>query len=209
MDAVVMCGGQGTRLESSREKPLYPIDGVAMIDRVVAALAESDLGNVSAAVSPNAPETRTHLDADDRVRTIETAGDGYVADLQAVLDRPAIDPPILTAAADLPLLTASVVDHVLDRYAAVIEGGAGTAAPSAGTPSLTVSVPVALKRRLGASVDSRLEPEPHLAPTGINVVGSTDESMIHIAYDPRLSVNVNRLEDADAAASLLGGGATA
>jgi adenosylcobinamide-phosphate guanylyltransferase len=180
-----MCGGKGTRLESPREKPLFPIDGVAMVDRVLAGLETSAVETVFAAISPNAPKTATHLERTDAVRTIETPGEGYVADLGAALESPEIEPPVLTVAADLPLLEGPTVDRILALH--------GDSAAS-----LTVCVPAALKRRLGVDVDTRLEDAPHLAPTGVNVVGSSSstKSMTHVSYDPRLAVNVNRLEDA-------------
>ncbi|MDS0475863.1 NTP transferase domain-containing protein [Natrinema sp. 1APR25-10V2] len=186
-----MCGGKGTRLESPHEKPLHPIGGTPMVDRVLAALGESAVETTYAAVSSNAPETRTHLESAG-VTTVETAGEGYVTDLMNLLERPEISPPVLTVAADLPLLESPVVDRVL-------------AAHSDGTGSRTVCVPAALKRRLGVSVDSRLEPDDHLAPTGVNVVGTTDDStaMTDVYYDPRLAVNVNRLEDARVATEWL------
>ncbi|MDF9744207.1 NTP transferase domain-containing protein [Natrinema salsiterrestre] len=187
-----MCGGKGTRLESRHEKPLHPIEGTAMIDRVLAALRESEIETIYAAVSPNAPDTRAHLEAADGVTTIETAGDGYVADLMALLERPDPSPPLLTVAADLPLLEGPVLDGIL-------------AAHGDNTASRTVCVPVALKRRLGVSIDSRLEADDHLAPTGVNVVGSTDDTttMTDVYDDSRLAVNVNRLEDAAVAADRL------
>ncbi|ADB61706.1 GTP:adenosylcobinamide-phosphateguanylyl transferase-like protein [Haloterrigena turkmenica DSM 5511] len=199
-----MCGGKGTRLESPREKPLHPIDGVAMVDRVLDGLEESRVDAVYAAVSPNAPETRTHLEAIDGVTTIETAGDGYVADLMALLERSDIEPPILTVAADVPLLAGAAVDRVLAAHGDATDGD-GSAAPS-----LTVAVPVALKRRLGVSVDATLESDDHLAPTGVNVVGDSDESMsmTHVSYDPRLAINVNRREDARIAAARLSAAST-
>ncbi|NUB93109.1 NTP transferase domain-containing protein [Haloterrigena sp. SYSU A558-1] len=192
-----MCGGKGTRLESPREKPLHPIDGVAMVDRVLAGLEESRVDAVYAAVSPNAPETRTHLESTDGVTTIETDGDGYVADLVELLERPAIEPPILTVAADVPLLEGAVVDRIVEPYR-----------DRDTTASLTVAVPVALKRRLGVSVDATLEADDHLAPTGVNVVGDSDESMTRVHYDPRLAINVNRREDARTATAQLSAAAT-
>ncbi|QFU84076.1 NTP transferase domain-containing protein [Natronorubrum aibiense] len=187
-----MCGGQGSRLESPHEKPLYPIDGVAMVDRVLSALESSRVDTRYAAVSPNAPETQAHLERAEGVTTVETDGDGYVIDLMALLERPAIEPPILTVAADLPLLSGATVDRVL-----AVHGESDA--------SQTVCVPVALKRRLGVSIDSTLEPDDHLAPTGVNVVGDANEpeSMTHVSYDPRLAINVNRREDARVAADRL------
>jgi len=192
MDALVMCGGKGTRLESAHEKPLHPIAGTPMIDHVLSGLSASRLETIYAAVSPNAPETRAHLEATDGVTTIETAGEGYVADLMSLLERPDLSPPILTVAADLPLLEAPVIDRVL-------------AAHGDSDASRTVCVPVALKRRLGVSIDTRLDSNDHLAPTGVNVVGTASDStsMIDVHDDSRLAVNVNRLEDARIAADRL------
>ncbi|SDD34447.1 adenosylcobinamide-phosphate guanylyltransferase [Natrinema hispanicum] len=192
MDALVMCGGKGTRLESAHEKPLHPIAGTPMVDRVLSGLAASRLETIYAAVSPNAPETRAHLEAVGSVTTVETAGEGYVADLMSLLERPALSPPLLTVAADLPLLEAPVIDRVL-------------AAHGDSDASRTVCVPVALKRRLGVSIDTRLESADHLAPTGVNVVGTASDStsMIDVHYDARLAMNVNRLEDARLAADRL------
>ncbi|AFO56867.1 GTP:adenosylcobinamide-phosphateguanylyl transferase-like protein [Natrinema sp. J7-2] len=163
-----------------------------MIDRVLAALEASRIETIFAAVSPNAPATRSHIEERDGVATIETAGEGYVTDLLTVLERPELSPPLLTVAADLPLLEAAVVDRIL-------------AAHGDAEASRTVCVPVALKRRLGVSIETRLEADDHLAPTGVNVVGTTDESttMTDVYDDPRLAVNVNRREDARLAADML------
>ncbi len=188
MDAVVMCGGEGRRLGSPHEKPLYPIAGVPMIDRVLDALAGSRVETIYAAVSPNAPETRAHLETARDCPILETAGEGYVTDLQTVLKRPALSRPLLTVAADLPLLEPVVIDRILMRY-----GDRETSA--------TVCVPVALKRDLGVTTETTLEGATHLAPTGVNVVGTT-EAMTQVSFDTRLAVNVNRNKDAAVATRL-------
>ncbi|WP_206425083.1 NTP transferase domain-containing protein [Halosimplex salinum] len=179
-----MCGGKGTRLDWDGEKPLFPVDGEPMVDRVVAALEASRVERVYAVVSPHAPETAAHVDCP----TIETAGEGYVADLGAALDDERISEPVLTVAADLPLLDAKVVDDVLDAY----EGG-----------SLTVATPTFLKSALGVSVDTSFVHEgEELAPTGVNVVGEGPDETI-VRDESRLAVNVNRREDAEVAERLL------
>jgi adenosylcobinamide-phosphate guanylyltransferase len=232
MDAVVMCGGEGSRLRSggiSTEKPLVTVGGRPMLDRINAALAESRVDTVYAAVSPAAPEARKHA-RDLSCTVVETPGEGYVADLDHVLAD--VDRPVLTVAADLPLLTAAVVNRIL----AVAEDARGrhdravdpardpdeyaVESPN-GVPSLAVCVPVALKRRLGASVDTTIPsdaidpgsvlPEllsstaaaqaPELAPAGVNVVaGETERTWV--SYDARLAVNVNRPADLDLAEAL-------
>jgi len=175
-----MCGGRGTRLDAAVEKPLFEVAGRPMIDRVLAALDESGVAEVHAVVSPHVPETRAHLDGRS-VRRFETPGEGYVADLGHALDR--VEGPVLTVAADLPLLAGDAVDRVLYAHR---EG------------SLTVCVPAPLKRLVGVSVDHTLDRDGReLAPTGINVVADRDETEhTYVTYDARLAVNVNRLSDA-------------
>jgi adenosylcobinamide-phosphate guanylyltransferase len=184
MDALVMCGGRGTRLDADCEKPLFPVDGQPMVDRVVGALDASDVETVYAVVSPQAPETAAHLDCP----VIETPGEGYVEDLNAALSDERVSPPVLTVAADLPLLDAAAVDSILGAH----ERG-----------SLTVAVPTFLKSALGVSVDTAFVHDgEELAPAGVNVVGDREEAT-EIRDDAKLAVNVNRREDAAVAERLL------
>lgn len=180
MDAVIMCGGAGTRLDAPVEKPLYEIQGEAMVDSVLDALEGSSCEEILAAVSPQTPNTRFHLDG--RCRTIETPGDGYVADLQRALE--SVSTPVLTVAADLPLVSADLIDRVIEAQS--------------GDESLTVVVPSALKRRLGVSIST----DRQVAPTGCNVVGASDAVRTYCSWDVRLAVNVNTTEDAAVAAEL-------
>jgi adenosylcobinamide-phosphate guanylyltransferase len=172
-----MCGGTGSRLDSQVEKPLVEIDGVPMVEHVLTALDGSQVDTVHAAVSPQAPETTTFLEPRP-VACIETPGDGYVEDLGVVLE--GLETPVLTVAADLPLVTGAVVDNILDRH---------------DCGPLGVYTPAAVKRALGASVDLTVEHGgEELAPTGINIVSDGEEST-HVTYDVRLAVNVNRPEE--------------
>lgn len=195
MDALVMCGGRGTRLDADVEKPLFEVGGEPMVDRVLDALAGSRVATIYAAVSPNAPATRAHLAADgnDPSRSctvapilVETPGEGYVADLEVALQTTGT--PVLTVAADLPLLSADLVDELL----AVQARGGG---------SLTVAVPLERKRRLGTSVDSETVVDG-LVPAGINVVAD-GEGTIYERDDLQLAVNVNRRSDGVLAEDLL------
>lgn len=179
-----MCGGRGSRLDSDCEKPLFEIGGRPMIDRVVAALDASTVDTVHAAVSPQTPETSAHL-KDRSVSRIETAGEGYVSDLDAALET--VGEPVLTVVADLPLLSASLVDRTLETYT---------------SGSLAVYTPVQIKRQLGLSVDITLEGDKdELTPVGLNVVADGTEHR-HVSYDVRLAVNVNRLADVEIAEAI-------
>jgi adenosylcobinamide-phosphate guanylyltransferase len=180
-----MCGGRGSRLDDETEKPLFPLGGRPMVDRVCDALDESRAGTVYAVTSPAAPRTREHL-AGGGVRIVDAPGDGYVADLRYALSR--VDPPVLTVAADLPLLAGDAVDAVLDEC---------------GNSSLAVCVPAALPRRLGLVVDTSFDRDgTELAPAGINVVAGDGEALF-VTCDRRLAVNVNRRADARIAERML------
>ena len=181
-----MCGGRGTRLDVPVEKPLFEVAGRPMIEHVHAALADSDVDTVYAAPSPQTPETRAFLESRS-VPYIETPGDGYVADLNAA--RSQVSDPVLTAAADLPLLAPELVDRVLSTY----DGG-----------SLSLAVPRALKEVLGVSCDRSFEHEGQtVVPAGINIVADDGEETTHVPHDARLAVNVNRRGDAAVAEKFL------
>nr|WP_256534018.1 NTP transferase domain-containing protein [Halovivax cerinus] len=209
-----MCGGTGDRLDADVEKPLYPVASEPMIDRVRRALDKTDIESTYAVVSPNAPETRAHLDGE--TPCIETPGDGYVADLGRALDDPQIEPPVLTVAADLALLTADTVDDVRRAYRQRVRARARSE-PEAGetrsgnhdSPSMTVCVPREVKRRLGVSVEETSVGADTLVPTGLNVVGSGGDGdqrgaddgdppapLVHVVRTADAAINVNRLEDA-------------
>ncbi|MDY6817374.1 MAG: NTP transferase domain-containing protein [Halobacteriales archaeon] len=182
-----MCGGRGTRLEADVEKPLFTVDDVPMIDRIRRALADSPIENSYAVVSPNAPQTRDHVAA--FLPTIETAGDGYVDDLQTALAHEKIDPPVLTTAADLPLLDGDAIDQLLAAHS----GG-----------SLTACVPASLKRQLGLCPESTFDHDGRMVvPAGINIVDPGGEDSVYLTHDVRFAVNVNRRFDATVAEDLL------
>ncbi|MDB2271135.1 NTP transferase domain-containing protein [Halorubrum ezzemoulense] len=222
-----MCGGRGTRLDREGEKPLAPVAGRSMVNRTLDALAASRVETAYAAVSPHTPRTRERLgerasgggrvaDGAERgagsveVTVVDTPGDGYVADLQAALAE-GPEPPVLTVAVDLPLLDGPAVDAVLDAHAA------------AGSDSLSVRVPAARKRGLGASADAAtryddgdgdeaageaVDPPDERVPAGVNVVGAIDgagDEAVRATRDARLALNVNRPGDRRLAERILTG----
>lgn len=213
MDALLMCGGRGERLTGvETEKPLVPVCGTPMVDRVADALANAArVGTTYAVVSPNAPDTASRV-RERGIPVVETPGDGYVSDLERALDDDRVARPVLTVVADLPLLDGAtigaVVDDWEDRNDRIDDADRGSD-PTASTVSgrsLTVCVPAALKRALGVSLDATFDPDTvgcatvaecasrDLAPTGLNVVaGPTDD--IEVYESERLAVNVNRPAD--------------
>lgn len=177
--ALVMCGGRGTRLrpEVTGEKPLVEVGGRPLIAHVLAALGESRIETIYAAVSPSTPETATWLEPTD-VQVIETAGEGYIADLSAALD--VVGRPVLTVTADLPLLTGEHIDRAIE---------------AADGDSLAVCVPLKTAERVVESVETTLEYDgTTVVPTGLNVVG--DGQTNHVVWSAeRLALNLNRPAD--------------
>ena len=181
-----MCGGEGTRLDARVEKPLFEIADRPMIEHVATALLESRVDTIHPVVSPNAPETRRYV-RDQCPSVIETPGEGYVHDLDLAID--VVDPPVLSVACDLPLIDAEVVDKVLNTH----EQG-----------SLTVCLPTALKEMLNVGTDLSYDRDGReLTPAGVNIVSDSGEESMHVSYDLRLAVNVNRRSDAGIAERLL------
>ena len=181
MDALLMCGGEGTRLGPSvgdTEKPLVTVGGEPMVDRVVDALEASQVETVVAAVSPATPGTAARLADRGRVQLVETPGDGYVDDLTAALA--AVETPVVTVTADLPLLTGGLVDRAIE---------------TAGGASLAVCVPRSLVASVGASADTTVDHKGEtVVPTGLNVVGPGPDRRVVWATE-RLACNVNRPSD--------------
>jgi adenosylcobinamide-phosphate guanylyltransferase len=95
------------------EKPLQKVDGVAMVERVISALASSNrFDRIIAAVSPNTPKTNELLKSKG-IETIETAGKGYSQDLSDLLSK--LKPQkVMVVPADIPLLNSQIVNEILN-----------------------------------------------------------------------------------------------
>ncbi len=228
-EAILLCGGRGTRLVGDTEKPLVEVGRRSMVARVLAALAGSRIRRVVAVTSPHTPETTAMLDAEppDLAGPAELAGsnvasgltcelvvgsgDGYVDDLSRALAE--VEGPAVSVAADLPLLCPRDVDDAIDAAASGVDGGARTGPgdgstetdPGEGETSIdpvSVCVPVSLKRELGASVDTSFTSDGReVAPTGLNVVADGDDEVV-VRHRERLAINVNRPPDLDLARRL-------
>ena len=176
-----MCGGRGTRLRPAvgdTEKPLVSVGGQPMVDRVVDALEASQVETVVAGVSPATPKTAARLADREGVRLVETPGEGYVEDLMTALA--AVETPVVTVTADLPLLTGGLVDRAIE---------------ASGGESLAVCVPQSLVESVGASADTTVDHDGEtVVPTGLNIVGDGPDRRV-VWTAERLACNVNRESD--------------
>jgi len=110
-----MCGGRASRmqLEETIEKPLLKVAGIAMVERVILALAGSKrFDRIVAAISPNTPTTKELLKSKG-IETIETLGKGYSNDLSYLLSK--LKPRrVMVVPSDIPLLNSQIVSDILD-----------------------------------------------------------------------------------------------
>lgn len=108
-----MAGGLGSRMGAGAEKPLVMVGGRHLIERVFAALRGAGrFARIVAAVSPSTPATKKFL-LSAGVEVVDTPGGGYPTDLSSLLGR--LGPEqVLVVPSDLPLLTAAVVNDVVN-----------------------------------------------------------------------------------------------
>jgi adenosylcobinamide-phosphate guanylyltransferase len=119
MIGFVMAGGRGSRMDMSEEKLLACTvsDGEykkPVIFHVIDALKNSHcFSQVIVATSPNSPDTK-HVLEQNRIETLSTPGNGYVSDLNFVLQKCA-DLVFITSG-DLPLLDEKIIQVMIDKF---------------------------------------------------------------------------------------------
>lgn len=193
MDAIVMAGGMGKRLEKD-EKPLTSLFGKPLIHYVLDALLGSqNIDRIFVATSPRVKRTIDWLcdfkKENEMVGIIETDGDGFVHDMVLAVEKAGIKGPVLIMMADLPLVTSGLIDRIIEKY------------NEAGTPALSVHMSLEVFTRLGLRPDTVFHKNSSfIVPCGINIL---DAGRIHeeqedynlILDDEELALNVNTRAD--------------
>ena len=119
MIGFVMAGGRGSRMDMSEEKLLACTvsDGEykkPVIFNVIDAVNHSHcFSRVIAATSPNSPDTKRVLE-ERGIETLTTPGNGYVSDLNFILQKCA-DLVFITSG-DLPLLDEKIIQVMIDKF---------------------------------------------------------------------------------------------
>ncbi|MBI0583439.1 MAG: NTP transferase domain-containing protein [Methanomassiliicoccus sp.] len=172
------------------EKPLVPVLGRPMIDRVLGAVdGAAGVGRVYVSVSPHAPATQLYLEARG-IASISTPGAGYSEDLNLAMSHISSD-RVLVCPVDLPLLTSEGIETVI---AASARSGAG---------SFCVTVPVDLMTSLGMALTYSLEVGGRkVVLCGVSVVdrmlmltGRELEQDYLVTEAEEFALNVNTLDD--------------
>ena len=105
-----MCGGKGTRMNLSQEKLLLKYKN-PIIQHVINALEESScFSKIIGATSYNTPKTGEFLTSLG-IFTIQTKGNGYVDDLNYILQN--FNEPVFVISGDMPLLDAKIIRKIV------------------------------------------------------------------------------------------------
>ena len=112
MIGLVMAGGRGSRMEfPSPEKLLLEYEK-PVIFHVIDSLNDSHcFSKVFAATSPNSPDTKFELERIG-VETLDTQGNGYVNDLNFLLQK--MDGFVFVVSGDLPLLDEKIIQKLVE-----------------------------------------------------------------------------------------------
>jgi len=113
MIGLVMAGGKGTRMDISNEKLLLEYKK-PVIFHVIDALKNSHcFSQVIVATSPNSPDTK-HVLEQNRIETLSTPGNGYVNDLNFLLQK--MSGSVFVASGDLPLLDEEIIQIMTEKF---------------------------------------------------------------------------------------------
>jgi adenosylcobinamide-phosphate guanylyltransferase len=199
MDAFVMAGGFGQRLGMG-EKPCVELLGKPLISYVIDTLrAAKEIDKVFVAVSPVTPKTEIMLQEryNGEVRVIRTFGGNYVGDMIFAVETAQTTGPVMVIMSDLPLINSELIDFVIENYR------------EAGTPALSVYVPINVCKGIGIRPDTVFNKDGKLiVPVGINILDGSQirneqEDFNLILENPKLAINVNTVEDLQRCKDLL------
>jgi adenosylcobinamide-phosphate guanylyltransferase len=187
--ALVMAGGKGSRMTLPEEKPLLQVGGKPVIEHVIAALKEAKkVNSIVVAVSDYTPKTAEMM-LNFPVSVIKTPGKEYVSDMGYVVRALGLQ-TVLAIGADFPLITAEVIDAIVEYY------------ERCGKPALSVVVSMETKVKLGLDGKYGFELNgEHVVPAGINVIDGRridekelDEE-IYVSDRKEVAMNINTIQE--------------
>jgi len=189
LTALVMAGGKGTRMVLSEEKPLLSVGGKPVIEHVLAALKNAKkVSSIVVAVSDYTPKT-AQLMSKLKVSVVKTPGKEYVSDMGYAVRTLGLQ-TVLAIGADFPLITAEIVDAIVEGY------------ERSGKPALSVVVSMETKEQLGLGGKYGFEFNgKRVVPAGINVIDGRridekelDEE-IYVSDRKEVAMNINTVQE--------------
>ncbi len=186
MLALILAGGDGSRLRLG-EKALVPVHDRPMISWVLDAFTTAGC-DPFVVTSHKTPFTRNWCRANN-VEFIDTTGIGYVEDLREAVELSGEDGPIFTSAADIPCLTADIIQKVLDAYHA------------SGKSACSTWIPLTLCNKYGMLPRYReLINGVPATPCALNIfmgslVDEVQDELCLLLDEPGLAFNINTREE--------------
>jgi len=181
MDALVMAGGKGSRM-GHVEKPLVEINGKYMIDYVIEALLQSNVGEIFIAVSKNTPKTEQYLKEKYKdIVLIKTSGNGYVEDLNEAIKY--FSSPFLVISSDIPTIKPKTINNIINYYLHI-----------KGIDNKVEALCVMVKKD-NYPGNPTMEIEGYI-PAGINIISpKSGEQIEEVMVVDEALINVNTWED--------------
>jgi adenosylcobinamide-phosphate guanylyltransferase len=184
--ALIMAGGRSTRLEAEVEKPLLELEGRFLIDYALDAVGGCRyVDKFWAVTSPHTQKTEDYL-KEKAVQILQAPGEGYVEDLVFAVRRLNIEKTLIVSA-DLPLITSTDLDSVIQEYL------------KQGLPALAVMAPPDVALKSGVRADTVIDGN---VPTGVNIVDGKNlngSEFKLITEESKFAVNVNTISDFETA----------
>jgi adenosylcobinamide-phosphate guanylyltransferase len=197
--AAIMCGGRANRMQQGGiEKPLLKVDGIAMVERVILALAGSGrFDRILAAISPNTPKTKELLKSKG-IQTIETPGEGYSNDLSYLLSK--LKPQrVMVVPSDIPLLNSQIISEILDAID-------NSSSRKEKRPAISIILAKRFVERTGAKPSIVVDQYCHSGITIFNTmsVGTEPVEEYYLVMNRKeIALNVNTKEELELAKKLL------
>ena len=197
--AAIMCGGRASRMQQRGiEKPLLKVDGIAMVVRVILALAGSGrFDRILAAISPNTPKTKELLKSKG-IETIETPGEGYSNDLSHLLSK--LKPQrVMIVPSDIPLLNSQIISEILDAID-------NSSSRKEKRPAFSIILEKEFVERTGAKPSIIVDQYCHSGITIFNTmyVGTEPVEEYYLVMNRKeIALNVNTKEELELAKKLL------
>jgi adenosylcobinamide-phosphate guanylyltransferase len=194
-----MCGGRASRMQQGGiEKPLLKVHGIAMVERVILALAGSGrFDRILAAISPNTPKTKELLKSKG-IETIETAGEGYSNDLSHLLSK--LKPQrVMVVPSDIPLLNSQIISEILDAID-------NSSSRKEKRPAISIILEKRFVERTGAKPSIVVDQYCHSGITIFNTmsVGTEPVEEYYLVMNRKeIALNVNTKEELELAKKLL------
>ena len=196
--AAIMCGGRASRMQQGGiEKPLLKVDGIAMVERVILALAGSGrFDRIVAAISPNTPKTKELLKSKG-IETIETPGEGYSNDLSYLISK--LKPQrVMVVPGDIPLLNSQIISEILDAI--------DNSSRKEKRPAISIILEKGFVERTGAKPSIVVDQYCHSGITIFNTmyVGTEPVEEYYLVMNRKeIALNVNTKEELELAKKLL------